>query len=134
MAIQHLSKSKDSMTIEKGVVSLYANISIGATGAPSLVSPKCKGIASIVRSSAGKYVITTSEPYQYLMFLDAVYLNAGGTPIAANNVGLIVEADQLNVSGNNSVTIQFINAAGAAADLASGCVVLLKADVKYSTI
>lgn len=52
-------------TLEKSVVTLFAEIAIGATGAPTLT--RGKGVASIVRDSAGTYTLTLQDSYPRLL-------------------------------------------------------------------
>jgi hypothetical protein len=51
--------------LEKEVKSLFAEVSIGASGAPTIV--KGLGIRSISRNSAGDYTLTLSDKYTRLM-------------------------------------------------------------------
>jgi len=51
--------------LENGVVKLFANVAIGATGAPTLSSGK--GIASITRTAVGNYRVTLDDRYNLLL-------------------------------------------------------------------
>ena len=44
-----------SFQLEKQVVRLYARVTFGASGAPTLVANRCKGIVSVTRNSTGVY-------------------------------------------------------------------------------
>lgn len=57
-------------TLEKQIVKLYANVSIGATGAPTLNANGSLGVASISRTSAGLYRITLADKFNKLMHVD----------------------------------------------------------------
>lgn len=52
-------------TLEKGVVTLFLDVAIGATGAPTL--SRGKGVASIARSGAGTYLVTLQDKYVRLL-------------------------------------------------------------------
>lgn len=119
--------------VEKNMMKLFANIAIGATGAPTITAKKNKGILSIARNSAGNYTIKFDQGYQYLMFLDFVINLNSGAPSAGTNVQAMVRTDNSNGS-TPSITIEFVNSAGTAVELANGCTVLLKATLKYGTI
>lgn len=67
-------------SLEKGVSDLFARVTFGATGAPTLDVPKSKGIASIVRNSAGLYTITLSGPFQRLLAMSATFVLSSGIP------------------------------------------------------
>jgi len=49
-------------SLEKSVVDLYAIVSIGASGAATVT--RGKGIASVVKSTTGVYVVTLQDRYQ----------------------------------------------------------------------
>lgn len=55
---------------------LFAHITIGASGAPTLNATKSQGVASISRTSEGLYVLTLSDLYNSLLFVDMVAQNA----------------------------------------------------------
>jgi hypothetical protein len=119
-----------ALSLEKKVVSLFMNVSIGATGAPTLVSGTLgasfnKGIWSIVRNSAGNYTIklgvaalTTVDTYQRLLMISRMNVSAA----ASTAPGLFVVTDN---SANGLITVQFTNSTGTATDPASGEVILL---------
>lgn len=45
-------------TIEKGIVPLFMQVAIGATGAPTLSAVNSQGVRSISRNGAGDYTVT----------------------------------------------------------------------------
>lgn len=77
---------------EAMVVDLYAKIAIGAAGAPTLNAPLSKGIASVVRNSAGSYTITLQDRYTRLIHLSADQVPNGGlaAPIIVQDSGAAV--------------------------------------------
>jgi hypothetical protein len=66
--------------LEKESKHLYASVSIGASGAPTLV--RKQGIASISRVSAGLYTVTLSDKYNKLMALNICQFKASGAVAA----------------------------------------------------
>lgn len=72
-------------------VRLYCHVTFGASGAPTLDSATSKGIASIVRNSAGKYTITLSDSYNKMMGMDICQLS-GTSAQAAPLVTLVSQA------------------------------------------
>jgi hypothetical protein len=65
--------------LEKEIKELYANISIGSSGAPTIVS--ALGIASITRNGAGDYSIVLSDSYVSFKFFEGVLLSTSGEDI-----------------------------------------------------
>jgi hypothetical protein len=125
-------------TLEKNPVKLFALVTFGASGAPTLNAAKSKGIKSITRTSAGLYVVTfgtvgqpavTVDTYNDIFGVHHRFLLASGHP-AAPNMFIVSQA----VATAGTMTIQFDNAAGTAAtDPASGEAVYLTFDLKNST-
>lgn len=103
-------------TLEKGVVTLFGDVTIGATGAPTLVAANSKGIKSIVRNSAGDYTITLQDTYNKFLSLWVGFQKA--TAAAAPNQ--TVKAKSLNATGGATIEFVLYNNAGAATDPASG--------------
>lgn len=80
----------------KALVDIYAQVSIGAAGAPTLVSGK--GITSIVRNSAGNYTVTFED--RYFGFIHAKFLQVAA---AAEDLSFQVLAVSLSAK-----TVQFL--------------------------
>lgn len=132
MANRSFHKPLGSLEID--VVTLYAKVTIGAAGAPTLDTANSKGIASIARNSAGEYKITLSDAYQRLLWADAVFLSTSSQDPTTNGVGFRVEDDQA-VAATPYIQVQFFALDdGAAADIASGQVVLFKFELRNSTL
>ena len=55
---------------------IYAKATIGAAGAPTLVVNNSLGVASIVRDSAGVYIVTLDDKYEALLHVDIMMLEA----------------------------------------------------------
>lgn len=97
-------------SLEKGVTYLYFNISIGATGAPTLNQPQSKGIASVVRNSAGKYTITLQDAYNALLDFSMKEILASGAPAVA--VGPVIRSQAVSTSTAPTIVVQYYDAAG----------------------
>jgi len=129
-------------TLVKEVVSVYANIPIGATGAVgTLAASKNMGIKSVTRTSAGLYVITLGnsvsgdvDKYNSLLAVNCTVVVDGITAVPAFNV----KTDAVAASG--AITIQFSaatsggNTALAATDPASGSIIMLEIKLKNSAV
>ena len=135
-------------TAAKGIVTLYANVSIGASGAPTLnytSSPsapnKSLGIQGISRSSAGLYVVTFGDPSNTALADNYTYLVDFDYSILYDTVSVIgngqVFADN---SASGTVSIQFYGATSSstttnvATDPDNGAVLLLRFVLKQGII
>lgn len=104
---------------ERMMIDLYCKVAIGSTGAPTLVTGSRKGIASIVRNSAGNYTVTLSDVYNRILGANFNFVASAGP--AAPLVSVVSET----VSGSKTVIIQCADIAGDATDPASGEVMLI---------
>lgn len=108
-------------SLQRDIVDLTMKASIAAAGAPTLLNgpaptvSQSKGIASIVRNSAGRYTITLEDNYQALMAANVTVLSASLT----NSSVQVVSEDVTSLSAP-TVVIQVKDDAGLAADPASG--------------
>jgi len=115
-------------SLERDLFNIYAIVTIGAAGAPTLESTS-KGIKSVTRSSAGDYVVNLSESYYKLMFAEAIVKNAAGIPVSSS-VG--IKADSSTSTTAPSVELVFSgptaagNTALIATDPASGDKLFIK--------
>ena len=111
--------------LEKEIKDLYANISIGGTGAPTL--NKVAGIKSVTRNSAGDYTIVLEDRYVALKFFKAIHIKS-----SAENLTFQVKAH--NVASASAPSIEFLClTAGTPTDPASGDVLLIKIEVKNTS-
>lgn len=110
--------------------SLYASISIGASGAPTIVSGTGMGIVSVTRTAAGSYSIALSHPYQALLAVRATF-NSGSSAPAAPSV--YIHTDSVKSSSAPLVAI-VTNAAGTPTDPASGEIILLEVLLQKSSV
>jgi len=115
-------------TLEKEVVSLFAHVTFGATGAPTLDAVNSKGIVSITRLSAGKYRVVfgtsaaSKDSYYKFFHASPVFVNA--TAPAAPE--MYITNLQHNVVANCYIDIQFANNSNVSTDPASGEQVYLR--------
>jgi hypothetical protein len=119
-----------AQNLEKEVKSIFARVTIGASGAPTLT--KGPGFASIARDSAGLYTVTLQDQYNRLMHVSITQLEADLEDLAFQ-----VTADNTTTS---TKTFQFVckaydgDGAVAATDPSSGSILLIKVDLKNTTV
>ncbi len=113
--------------LEAMPVDIFAQAAIGAAGAPTINVANSKGVTSIARNAAGKYTITLQDKYVRLMGVAAMFTVAG---VAAAPV---INVFSSAVSSTGVLIIQLSDAAGVAADPASGEVMNLVLTLSNST-
>lgn len=113
--------------LEKRVSSIFAHVSFGASGAPTLDVANSKGVVSITRNSAGVYTIVFGtqaqmlDTYVKLLSVSKSFLVAS----AADDRSMVILAN--NVSNNALCNIQVeFHSAGVATDPASGSAVFME--------
>lgn len=110
--------------LEKEVKELYANISIGGTGAPTIVS--ALGVASITRNGAGDYSMVLSDNYASLKFFNCMHLSSSAQDLQYQLYSETVASTKI---------VRFLCLTGATpTDPASGKVLRIKLDVKNTTV
>lgn len=114
-------------SLERGKVVLFGNISVGSSGAPTLNALKSKGIASIVRNSAGNYTVTLNDIYVDMFHFSVNFVNASGAGVA------YVYTVSQNVVGAKTIVFQCKDLSGVAVDPSSGTVMQLEIKLKSST-
>lgn len=115
------------LALEKGQANIFARVTFGATGAPTLVASQSKGIKSVTRNSAGLYTFVFGNSAATINPLDTYVALLNITHIfdASANSGTAPAAPQMYLVANNitstslaSIQIQFANA-GSATDPAN---------------
>lgn len=106
--------------LEKEVKDLYAKVSIGSSGAATVVN--AYGIASIARVSQGLYRITLEDKYVSLKSLRVIQ-------IATSAEDLTFQIKLETVASTKLIEF-FTLAAGSVADPSSGSSLLIKIEVK----
>ena len=115
---------------DREVKRLYCKATIGASGAPTLVSDNSLGIKSIGRNSAGDYTVTfgdssITDKYNKLLWADGKLLDAAGEDIRV----------QIQVDAVTSGTVQVLTLTGASAtDPSNGSTLFLVFDLKNSSV
>lgn len=116
-------------TLEKGVVQLFAEVSFGAAGAPTLV--RGKGVASIAKASTGTFTVTLQDTYLRTLGLSTAW--KGTAAPAGDNVVLNTDNCTGATGGIPTVTLKVYSTAGSAIDPASGEAVLVALTLSNST-
>lgn len=109
--------------LEKEVKDLYAEVAIGASGAPTLTSSV--GIASIAKNSTGDYTLTLQDAYNSLKFAQIMFLDSSAQDIRAQ-----LKAE--DVAGDKTIDFLTLTAA-TPTHPASGQVLLIKLELKNSS-
>ena len=109
--------------LEKEIKELYADVAIGAAGAPTLT--KGLGITSVARTGAGAYTVTLDDRYVRLM-------SAQMTHLSATEEDLKMQIASETVSTTKTIAI-FTLTGAVATDPASGDRLLIKVELKNST-
>lgn len=115
-------------SLENAVVDLYLRVSIGASGAPTLVSGQNKGVLSIVRNSAGNYTITLTDSYRRLLNAEQKFIVATGVPAAPS---MNIVSDNVATLATPTVVIQTVTGS-TPTDPANGEIMLLQLSLKNS--
>lgn len=110
------------LAFEKKVVNIYAQVTFGATGAPTLNVVNSKGVVSVTRNSTGDFTFVFGTQVKmldvYVKFLSAkvTYNSGASAPLAP---GMYIKAN--NIATFNTASIELVlNAAGTPTDPASG--------------
>lgn len=121
---------------------LFARVTFGSTGAPTLVAAQSKGIKSITRNSAGLYTIVFGnsaalvnplDTFPKLLMVKHMFdesANSGTAPLAPF---MYLVANSTATAGTASAQIVFNNTSQAATDPASTEAVLLQFSFRNST-
>lgn len=112
---------------ERDLSDIQLKVTIGASGAPTLT--RGLGVASIARNSAGNYTITLKDRANLLMDVKASFISGSSAP-AAPSVNVVSETVS---SSTPALIIQCRDIAAAAADPASGEVMLLHIQVRQAS-
>lgn len=120
--------------LECGVVELFARVTIGASGAVTATA-YAKGITSIARTAAGKYLVTLEDPYNTLLFAGAVEVSSADPNPTTSGVLARIDSDDVTNSTTPVVTIQFYKASdGSDVDPASGVAIMFRLTLKASSV
>lgn len=113
-----------AQNLEKEVKSLFAEIAVGATGAPTLTAGL--GVASIARKGAGNYALTLDDKYVRLMHCSIIHLDAD-----EQDLEFQLEAEDVD----GAKTVEFFCLTGATAtEVADGSKLYVRIDLKNSQV
>ena len=133
--------------LERGVVKLYVKATIGATGAPTLVTTSTasgnpsKGILSIARTAAGKYRITfgktdasgtSYDRYQRILNVTGSVVNS--TVSVVDGFQILDDQSAAATPYVDVATLGITAGAIAAVDPNNGDVILLEITLKNSQV
>lgn len=116
--------------LEKEAKSLYVQVAIGASGAPTLNAANSLGVASVVRNSVGRYTITLQDKFNRLLQITESRQLASGPASAVG--GMVVRSQ--SVDSAKTIVVEFLDATGAAVELANGTTLRLQIDLKNSSV
>ena len=110
--------------LEKEVKTLYADVAIGASGAPTVT--KALGITSVERDATGRYTVTLDDKYTRLMA-------ASAQTLASTTEDLAWHLTAEDVAG--AKTVEFVaHTAGTDTDPSNGARILFKMELKNSSV
>jgi len=107
-----------SYSYERDLAHIVPKISIGASGAPTIVNGK--GVVSVVRNSAGNYTLTLKDPFYLLMGVSCTSISGSSAPAAP-----ILNVVSETVNSTKTIIIQLRDSAGVATDPASGEILMM---------
>lgn len=113
-------------SLSREVKILHAKVAIGASGAPTLDTDLSVGVASVVRDSAGVYVVTLDDKYNALLHVDVMQ-------VAASAEDLTFQVESEAVATAKTVQIQ-CKAAAVETDPSDGSVLLLRLELKNTNV
>lgn len=105
---------------ERDLVDIFAKVTYGATGAPTL--SQAKGVVSVTRNSAGKYTFVLKDNFYLFMGASHSFVLSSGAPASPL---FNVVSETVNAS-TKTIVIQFNSDASVATDPASGEVSLFQ--------
>lgn len=126
------------LTFEKKVVSIYAKVAFGSTGAPTISAVNSKGVVSVTRNSAGTYTFVFGTQVgmldTYVKFLNArVIFDTSATVAAPAAPGMYVATNSVPTYGTSSIKIVTTSSGSVATDPASGEIGYFKFELGDST-
>jgi hypothetical protein len=113
------------------VVPLYWKVTIGATGAPTLVSADSSPDVTITRTSAGLYAITFPSGGRSKVFSGGSIENDDTSPTAAD--ARIVSDAVINVTAGTGNILTTAGDDGDVADPTSGTTLFYKLEIRVGT-
>lgn len=118
----------NSYHLERKLVSLFANVSIGATGSPTLNYGM--GITSIERTALGEYKLTLNDSYMRLLSFNVMIVNDTLAEHTVDKFGIKTET----VSTNKEINFMAIGETEALVEVADGSTLLIEIKLKNSSV
>jgi hypothetical protein len=112
---------------ERDLQDIMLKVSIGASGAPTIVLGK--GIVSMTRTGTGAYTLVLKDISNKLMHMSMVSLSGASAPTAPI-MNIVSEAVN---SASPNIHIQLRDLTGAAADAANGEVLMISITVRNAS-
>lgn len=110
--------------LEKEVKEIYAKITHGSSGAPTLTTGV--GISSITRNTTGDYTLVLQDKYNSLKMAEATLIKSSG-----EDIRMQIKSETVSSNG----TINYLTLTGSSAtDPSSGSILLLKFELKNSSV
>ena len=119
-----------SYSFFKKRIALHGEAAIGSSGAATIATSSSKGFASISRTATGKYTITTSDKYKRLLTFVPTIIKSSGDP---GPTKCVVRTDGLT-STPATIVVEFLNDAGTATEITSGCTLRWKMELADSAV
>jgi hypothetical protein len=114
-------------SLDRETKHLYGYVTFGASGA--IATSDCLGFAvTKVAATTGQYLVTFSDGYPSMLFWDATLMNAGTAK------GDQLEAREVYQTSDSTITLEYINDAGSAADITSGDAVWFHFVMRNTTV
>lgn len=114
------------LSLEKQVVDIFARVTFGAAGAPTLVTAVSKGVVSVTRDSAGVYTFVFGtnasmlDTYNKLLGVQVLYDGSGDSDAASDAPLWNLTDNSIATVGSASLQLTFRNTSGTATDPSSG--------------
>lgn len=118
----------NSYHLERKLVSLFANVSIGATGDPTLNYGM--GITKIERTALGEYKLTLNDTYKRLLSFNVMVVNDTLAEHLVDKFGIKTET----VSTNKEIDFMAIGETEALVEVADGSTLLIEIKLKNSSV
>lgn len=106
---------------------MYAEVAIGASGAPTLTHGL--GIASVSRTSQGNYDIVLQDTYNRLMHVSITQLQAG-----TQGLHYVLNAEAVATASSKTISFHTVDAAASSPDPANGSILYIRIDLKNSSV
>ena len=97
------------------LITLYAEATIGASGAPTLVAANSPGVASIAQNGTGDYTLTLSDRYGHLLGHNVSFRDS-----VAQDISEVIEDEAGTDVSSKTVQLNCFNEGGTATDPQNG--------------